>query len=97
MKRFMVSLFLLLTLTGFAYAAVDLNTASKAELQTVKGIGPGRAEAIIEYRKTKGPFAKVDDLKKVKGFGAKTVAKLRPELSVKATPKAKMAGKANSK
>lgn len=85
MKQFMMSLFLLLTLSGFAYAAVDLNTASKAELQTVKGIGPGKAEAIIEYRNTKGPFAKVDDLKKVKGFGAKTVAKLRSELSVNDT------------
>lgn len=73
---------MLLAFSGFAFAATDLNTATKAELEAVKGIGPVKAEAIIEYRMKNGPFITVDDLKAVKGFGDKTVAKMRSEISV---------------
>lgn len=86
MKRFLLSLFMLLALSGFAFAATDLNTATKAELEAVKGIGPVKAEAIIEYRMKNGPFITVDDLKAVKGFGDKTVAKMRSEIYVSGAP-----------
>ena len=36
---------------------MDINTASAEELQTLKGVGPKRAEAIIRYREEKAPFA----------------------------------------
>jgi len=69
-----------------AHAAVNLNTASRDELLAVPGIGPTKAEAIVEHRKTHGPFKSVDDLKQVKGFREKLVERLRPELSVASAP-----------
>jgi competence protein ComEA len=84
MKELLLAFIAFFALSGIATAAVNLNTASKAELETVKGIGPQKAEAIVEYRKKNGPFKKVDDLKKVSGFGDKSVAKMRSELTVSA-------------
>lgn len=65
-----------------AAAAVNLNTASETELQAVKGIGPAKAKAIVDYRTKNGSFKKVEDLQNVSGFGAKSVEKLKPELTV---------------
>jgi len=69
---------------NFAFAAVNLNTASQSELESVKGIGPAKAKAIIDYRTKNGNFKTVDDLKEIKGFGDKSLAKLRGELTVAA-------------
>jgi competence protein ComEA len=69
-----------------ALAAVDLNTASKDELIALSGIGPAKAQAILDYRKANGPFKTVDDLKNVKGIGAKRLEKLRADLSVGPAP-----------
>jgi len=82
MKKLLAALFVFFAFFGMATAAVNLNTASKAELETVKGIGPQKAEAIIEYRKRNGPFKTIDELKKVSGFGDKSVANMRLELTV---------------
>lgn len=82
MKKLLLVLFAFFVFSGIAMAAVNLNTAGKAELESVNGIGPQKAEAIIEYRNKNGPFKKVDDLKKVKGFGDKSVANMRSELTV---------------
>jgi len=65
-----------------ASAVVNINTASKDELIALPGIGPAKAQAIVDYRKLNGPFKAVDDLKNVKGIGAKRLDKLRPELTV---------------
>lgn len=67
---------------NMAVAAVNLNSASKEELEGVKGIGPAKAQAIVDHRSKNGPFKSVEDLGKVKGFGEKSVAKLKPELAV---------------
>ena len=69
-----------------AQSAVNLNTASRDELVTVPGIGPAKAQAIVEHRKAHGPFKSVDDLKQIKGFRDKLVERLRPELTVAAAP-----------
>jgi len=61
---------------------IDINTASSSELTELPGIGPTKADAIVEYRKNSGPFKNVDDLANVKGIGAKTVDKLRSKATV---------------
>ncbi len=66
-----------------ALAAVNINTATQEEFVALhKGLGPAKAQAIIDYRKANGPFKSVDDLRHVKGIGAKRLEKLRPELTV---------------
>jgi len=82
MKRVTTLLFGMLAGIGAALAAVNLNTASVGELDAIKGIGPGKAKAIVQYRDKHGPFKSVDDLSQVKGFGKKSIDKLRPELTV---------------
>jgi competence protein ComEA len=82
MKKILWVLAMFLAFTSMAFAAVNLNTATKDELDAVKGIGPAKAQAIIDYRNKNGSFKSVDDLKNVNGFGDKTVAKMRSELSV---------------
>lgn len=64
------------------WAAVDLNTANQSQLESVKGIGPAKAKAIIDYRTKNGAFKSVDDLDKVTGFGKATIAKIKAEVSV---------------
>ena len=67
---------------GAAPDQIDLNLASAAQLVTIKGIGPKKAEAIIKYRDEHGGFRSVDELDNVPGFGKKTVDKLRVHLKV---------------
>ena len=65
--------------TTFALAAVDINKASEAELDGIKGIGPATTRLIMEQRKS-APFADWADVsKRVKGIGAKRAAKLSGE------------------
>ena len=90
MKKLLMSL-LLFVFALPAMAAVDLNLATQAELESVKGIGPSKAKAIIAYREKNGAFKSMDDLDKVKGFGKASIAKLKRELTVgesKAVPNA---------
>lgn len=69
--------FLALTLSAFVYAGpVNINTADAQTLsKNIKGIGLKKAQAIIAYREENGQFKKVEDLKKVKGIGAKLLEK----------------------
>jgi len=52
-----------------AATKLDLNTASAIHLKAIKGIGPGRAEAIVRYRSKNGPFTSVDELSRVPHVG----------------------------
>jgi competence protein ComEA len=56
---------------------LDINRATVEELQRLPGIGPKLAAAIVAARQEK-PFASVDDLRRVKGIGLKTLEKVRP-------------------
>ena len=97
MKKLLLVLLAFFAFSGMAIAAVNLNSASKDELQAVKGIGPKKADAIIEFRKKNGPFKSVDDLKNVKGFGDKSVDGIRSELTVESAAPAKKSDKADVK
>jgi competence protein ComEA len=79
-----------------ALAAVNINTATKEELDALKGIGPVKAQAIVDYRKEHGPFKSVDDLKNVKGIGDKTLESLRKDISVSGANTAPAAAPAKS-
>jgi competence protein ComEA len=57
---------------------VDLNRATEEELRTLPGIGHVLAQRMLERRKTHGLYEKVEDLRNVKGIGAKRFEKLRP-------------------
>ena len=61
---------------------LNLNTASESELELLPGVGPTKAERILEFRTKHGPFKRVFDLRRVKGFGKKTVDRLTPFLTV---------------
>ncbi|AET89414.1 hypothetical protein BSFA1_17020 [Burkholderia sp. SFA1] len=62
---------------GAAFAAVDVNTADQAALESVKGLGPVKSKAIVDERTKNGPFKDADDLAtRVKGLGTKSVATL---------------------
>ncbi|MCM3566547.1 helix-hairpin-helix domain-containing protein [Neobacillus mesonae] len=56
---------------------INLNKANSQELQNLPGVGPAKADAIIEFRETKGGFKTVDDLKNISGIGDKTFEKLK--------------------
>ncbi len=66
-------------------APVNINTASAAELAALNGIGPAKAQAIVEHREKNGQFKTVDDLKLVRGIGDKMLEQLRPQVTVDGT------------
>jgi len=82
MKKILLALILCLALTGTAAAVVNINTATKEELTTIKGIGDKRAQEIIDYRKKNGDFKSVDELEKVPGIGPGTMKQIRSQVTV---------------
>ncbi|MCJ1707477.1 ComEA family DNA-binding protein [Microbacterium sp. VKM Ac-2923] len=56
---------------------IDLNTATREQLDTLPRVGPAMADRIIEWRETNGRFTSVDDLQSVPGIGDKMIAALR--------------------
>lgn len=61
---------------------VNLNTATKAELLSLNGIGESRAEAILAYREANGRFGNIEDLKKVDGIKEGIFQKIREQITV---------------
>ena|SRR5688572_2853217 len=82
MKKIFLLMAIWFALSGVAVAVVNINTATKEELMTVKGIGEKRAQEIIDYRKKNGNFKSVDDLEKVPGVGPGLMKQIRPEVTV---------------
>ena len=82
MKKLLVSLVMGLAIYGVAIAAVNINTATKEELTSLKGIGEKRAQDIIDYRTKNGGFKSVDDLEKVPGIGPGTMKQIRSQISI---------------
>ncbi|SEF39397.1 ComEA family DNA-binding protein [Nitrosomonas ureae] len=82
MQKWFLLIALVFLFNGTAFAAVNINTASQAELESLQGIGPAKAKAIIEHREKSGTFASVDDLAKVSGIGQGTIKQLRDAITV---------------
>lgn len=70
----------------WAGEVINLNTATIDQLQTLPGIGPGRAEAIVHYREQHGGFAKVEELDQVPGIGPSLINRLHDRVTVAAAP-----------
>ncbi|SFS69664.1 helix-hairpin-helix domain-containing protein [Marininema halotolerans] len=68
--------------TSSGNVPVDLNQASVEDLDSLNGIGPAKAEAILRYREEHGPFTSVDQLKEVQGIGEKTIALFKSQVTV---------------
>jgi competence protein ComEA len=81
MKRLFLA-FVMLLASSFALAAVNLNTATKEELDALPGIGPVKAQAIIDYRNANGPFKSPQDVMKVRGIKEGEYGKIRDQISV---------------
>lgn len=60
---------------------VNLNTATADELSLLPGVGPSKAKRIVDHR-ARRPFRTIAELVRVKGFGTKTLARLRPFLTI---------------
>lgn len=60
---------------------ININSATLEELQTIKGIGKKKAEAILQYRKEHGPFRTKDDLLQVKGIGKKALEAIESQVT----------------
>ena len=78
MYKKLLSLFIA-AFTATSFAAVDVNTANPADLDSIKGIGPGTSTKILEVRKN-GKFKDWSDLiERMPGIGEKRAAKLSSE------------------
>jgi competence protein ComEA len=71
---------------GAEKAPININTATAAELTTIQGIGPAKAQSIIDYREKNGTFKTVEDLKLVRGIGDKMLEQLRPQVTIGGSP-----------
>ncbi|MBM4243092.1 MAG: helix-hairpin-helix domain-containing protein [Deltaproteobacteria bacterium] len=90
------ALLLTLFVDGAAVAAeepgrVDLNTASVAELESLPGVGPAKAQAIVAHREA-APFRNADELIEVKGIGEKLYAQLKDRVTIAGAPAARKQG-----
>ena len=82
MKRIVVLFAALLAYAGLALAAININSATQEQLEKLDGIGPVKAQAIIEYRQKNGPFRKLEDIKNVPGVGDATYQKIRKDIAL---------------
>ena len=82
MKKLILIIVTLLAFSAFANAGMNINTATQSELETLQGIGPAKAKAIVEYREEKGDFASKDDLVNVNGIGPGTIKQLGEDIIV---------------
>lgn len=77
---------LALSFAAFAASPVNINSADATALaSSLHGVGPAKAQAIVDYRQAHGPFKSVDQLASVKGIGAATVEKNRDRIQLDAT------------
>jgi competence ComEA-like helix-hairpin-helix protein len=61
---------------------LDLNTATVVQLEELPAVGPGMANAIVEFREKSGPFRRVEDLLAIRGITKQRLEKIRPYVIV---------------
>ena len=61
---------------------ININSATREELQQIPGIGPHTADKIVSWRKENGTFRKKEDIKKINGIGDKTFEKMKERIRV---------------
>lgn len=102
LSRLVALLAVVLGFISTAMAAVNVNTATKEQLMLLEGIGEVKAQAILDYRASKGPFKSVGDLVNVPGIGEATLKKIQKDVvltggtGVKAASPAKEAAPVNT-
>ncbi|WAA10356.1 helix-hairpin-helix domain-containing protein [Fervidibacillus albus] len=62
---------------------ININDADESVLQSLPGIGPSKAEAIVQYREENGPFETEEELMNISGIGEKTFEKLKEFITVR--------------
>ncbi|MGH8119693.1 MAG: ComEA family DNA-binding protein [Gammaproteobacteria bacterium] len=80
-RKILLALLIVVPSLLYAGEAVNINTADKAALMLIKGVGEKRAEAIITWREQHGPFKSVDELASVSGIGPAIVEANRDNLT----------------
>jgi competence protein ComEA len=68
---------------GQPVGKININTATQIELESLSGIGPVIAKAVIQYRLEKGPFKEIEEIQEVSGIGPVTFEKIKPFITVK--------------
>jgi competence protein ComEA len=66
--------------------AINLNSATAAQIASLPGIGPKTADLVVQYRVKNGPFKKIEEIMNVRGVGEKSFLKIKDRLTV-AAPK----------
>jgi len=61
---------------------VQINAASKEQLEKITGIGSRKAESILKYREEHGPFQKIEDLLEIDGIGVKSLEKIKDQIII---------------
>ena len=82
LARLLLTLACWVVMTGSVLAQLDINKASPEQLDGLKGIGPAKAQAMVDYRRQHGPFKSVDELQNVPGIGPATLKDIRKDVTV---------------
>ncbi|MDZ4226903.1 MAG: helix-hairpin-helix domain-containing protein, partial [Patescibacteria group bacterium] len=79
---FALAVLFLLPVSASSDALININTSDAAMLQTLNGIGPSKAQAIVDYRNASGPFATIEEIKNVSGIGDATFNNIKDFITV---------------
>lgn len=82
MKRLLSLILACFFMTSAVFAAININTASESELETLNSIGPTRAKAIVDYRKQHGAFRSTEELKNVPGIKENVYLKIKDDIAI---------------